>query len=64
MHLYCPYPNHNIMPVSLVSGTPYPCDDGGEQLQKRGESFQLSLGDAPQWWVTVLCCVWIWDVSS
>ncbi len=35
------------MPICLVNVVPYPCNDGGEQLQKWGESFQLSLGDAP-----------------
>lgn len=42
---------------------PYPCDDGGEQLQEGGESFQLSLGDASEGWVAELCCVWVWKVS-
>lgn len=48
----------------LYSGITYPCDDGGEQLQKRCESLQLSLGDASHGWVAVLRGVWVWDVSS
>lgn len=42
---------------------PYPCDDGGEQLQEGGQRLQLSLGDASERRVAVLRRVRVRQVS-
>lgn len=42
----------------------YPGDDSGKQLEERSEAIQLSLSDASDGWMAVLCAVGIGHVTS
>lgn len=59
--MHCP---ENNWKKKKAHGIKYPCNDGGQQLQKRCHSLQLSLRDASNGRVAVLCRVRIGDVSS